>query len=135
MEVALEACIAAGKAVMPYFNGAQYQVREKSHDNPVTSADLEADRIMKEVILREFRGDFWLSEEQADTPDRIGKSRVWIVDPIDGTKEFIENVPEFSLSVGFVVDGTPAAAVVFNPARNEMFSASRGEGKIGRAHV
>ena len=128
MEVALEACLAAGEAVMPYFNGARYHVREKSQGNPVTSADLEANRKIKEVILQAFQEDCWLSEEEADSPLRLGKSRVWIIDPIDGTKEFIEKVPEFSLSVGFVVDGEPEAAVVFNPATKEMFKAVRGGG-------
>ena len=120
--------MAAGDAVMPYFNGARYHVREKSRGNPVTSADLEADRRMKEVILQAFRGDAWLSEEEADSLDRLSKSRVWIIDPIDGTKEFIEKVPEFALSVGFVVDGEPEAAVVFNPAKKEIFRAWRGGG-------
>jgi myo-inositol-1(or 4)-monophosphatase len=128
LEVAAEAARAAGKVVMPYFNGAEYDVREKSRGNPVTSADLEANRKIKEVILQNFKGDGWLSEEEADSSERLGHERVWIVDPIDGTKEFMEKVPEFSISVALVVSGTPRAAVVFNPATDEIFIAERGNG-------
>jgi len=69
-----------------------------------------------------------LSEETVDSEARLSKSRVWIVDPIDGTKEFIKGVPQFAISIGLSVDGKIAVAVVFNPAKNEMFSAVRGEG-------
>jgi myo-inositol-1(or 4)-monophosphatase len=128
MEIALEACRIAGNAVMPYFDCGQYTVREKSRGNPVTSADLEVNRKLKEVILQAFRDDGWLSEEEQDSSQRLGKRRVWIVDPIDGTKEFIEKVPEFSISLALVVDGEPQAAVVFNPAKKEIFTAQRGGG-------
>ena len=55
-------------------------------------------------------------------------SRVWVVDPIDGTKEFIEGVPQFAISIGFVVDGRPKVAVVFNPAKDQFYKAASGQG-------
>jgi myo-inositol-1(or 4)-monophosphatase len=117
----------AGSAVMGMFKG-KYDVRDKSKNNPVTSADLEANRIIREHIQESFPNDGWLSEEDADDPKRLNESRVWVVDPIDGTKEFIEGVPQFAVSIGFVVDGRPQVAIVFNPAEGEFYRAAAGQG-------
>lgn len=117
----------AGEAVMGLFKG-KYDVHEKSKNNPVTTADLEANRIIREVISRAFPGDGWLSEEDQDSSRRLGLSRVWVVDPIDGTREFIEGVPQFAISIAFVVDGVPKVSVVFNPAEQQFYKASVGRG-------
>lgn len=117
----------AGTAIMAMFRG-QYEVREKSKNNPVTAADLEANRIIRERIHAKFPQDGWLSEEDNDTAHRLGVNRVWVVDPIDGTKEFIEGVPQFAISIGFVVDGIPKVAIVFNPAQQQFFKAVAGQG-------
>jgi len=79
----------AGAVVMSLFKG-KFDVREKSKNNPVTTADIEANRIIRETIFEAFPGDGWLSEEDQDNSDRLALSRIWVVDPIDGTKEFIE---------------------------------------------
>jgi myo-inositol-1(or 4)-monophosphatase len=105
----------AGAVVMGLFKG-KFDVREKSKNNPVTTADIEANRIIRETIFEAFPGDGWLSEEDQDNSDRLALSRIWVVDPIDGTKEFIEGVPQFAISIAFVVDGRPKIAIVFNPA-------------------
>jgi myo-inositol-1(or 4)-monophosphatase len=117
----------AGSAVMGMFKG-KYDVREKSKNNPVTSADLEANRIIREHIQDSFPEDGWLSEEDADDSKRLDAPRVWVVDPIDGTKEFIEGVPQFAVSIGFVVEGRPQVAIVFNPAEGEFYRAAAGQG-------
>ncbi len=117
----------AGAAVMSLFNG-RYDVHEKSKNNPVTSADLEANRIIRARILESFPADGWLSEEDQDNPERLRLSRVWVVDPIDGTKEFIEGVPQFAVSIAFVLDGRPQIAVVFNPAKQRFYKAAAGRG-------
>jgi len=100
----------AGAAIMALFRG-KYDVQEKSKNNPVTTADLEANRIIRERIASTFPDDGWLSEEDADSERRLALSRVWVVDPIDGTKEFIEGVPQFAISIGFVVDGVAQATL------------------------
>src|SRR5207253_8803218 len=75
------------------------------------------------------RSDYgWLSEETADTPERLQKSTVWLVDPIDGTRSFISGRPEFSISVGLAHEGEAVVGVVLNPATNELFSAELGGG-------
>lgn len=117
----------AGSAVMGLFRG-KFDVREKSKNNPVTTADLEANRIIREKIQKFFPQDGWLSEEDQDTSRRLSLSRVWVVDPIDGTKEFIEGVPQFAVSIAFVVEGRPAVAIVYNPAEDQFYKAAAGQG-------
>ena len=70
----------------------------------------------------------WLSEETVDSPDRLSKERVWVVDPLDGTKEFIEGVPNFVVSVALVENGFPIVGVLFNPVTKEIFTAASDEG-------
>jgi myo-inositol-1(or 4)-monophosphatase len=117
----------AGSIIMGLFKG-QYDVQEKSKNNPVTSADLAANRKICEIVRGRFPCDGWLSEEDKDSSERLRASRVWVIDPIDGTKEFIEGVPQFAVSIGFVVDGRPQAAVVFNPAQDQFYQAAAGQG-------
>ena len=127
LAVAEQAARDAGVAVMGLFKG-KFDVREKSKNNPVTSADLEANRIIHQAIEKNFPDDGWLSEEDQDDERRLSLSRVWVVDPIDGTKEFIEGVPQFAISIGFVVDGRPKIAIVFNPAKQRFYKAAAGAG-------
>src|ERR1043166_9403322 len=79
----------AGKVVMGMFKG-KYDIKEKSKNNPVTTADLEANRTIRETIQARFPEDGWLSEEDQDTTRRLALSRLWVVDPIAGLKELIE---------------------------------------------
>jgi len=69
-----------------------------------------------------------LSEESADSAERLTKSRVWIVDPLDGTKEFIAGRPEFMVSIGLAENGQPVLGVLYNPINDELFSAYKGQG-------
>ena len=98
---ARKAALAAGVILKQYYGG-KYEVGSKGHDNPVTVADIEADRAIYEILHRAFPDYGWLSEETVDNFDRLEKRRVWIVDPLDGTKEFINNVPEFCVAIGLV---------------------------------
>jgi len=127
LAVAEKAAREAGSVVMELFKG-KFDVHEKSKNNPVTTADLEANRIIREKIKKAFPGDGWLSEEDQDNRDRLARSRIWIVDPIDGTKEFIEGVSEFAISIAFVVEGRPQIAIVHNPAEDRFYRAASGEG-------
>lgn len=127
LSVAETAAREAGALVMGLFKG-KFDVHEKSRNNPVTTADLEANRIIREKISSAFPGDGWLSEEDQDSAGRLGLSRVWVIDPIDGTREFIEGVPQFAVSIAFVLDGVPKVSVVFNPAENRFYKAAVGLG-------
>ena len=71
-----------------------------------------------------------MSEETKDSPDRLEKKNVWIVDPIDGTKEFIKGVPEFVVSIGLVKNGEPIIGVIYNPITEEIFYAKKNGGSF-----
>ncbi|HSE85799.1 MAG TPA: 3'(2'),5'-bisphosphate nucleotidase CysQ [Candidatus Binatia bacterium] len=117
----------AGLTISKLFKG-KFDVHEKSKNNPVTTADLEANRQIREIIQRRFPEDGWLSEEDSDDARRLASSRVWIIDPIDGTKEFIEGVPQFAVSIGFVVRGRPKVSVIYNPVEERLYRAVAGRG-------
>lgn len=103
-------------------------LKEKSAGNPLTEADLAADAILS-ARLRDRHPDFgWLSEETADDASRLRLSTSWIVDPLDGTKEFTEGVPEFVVSIGLVHGGVPVLGVLYNPITGELFTGVVGEG-------
>ena len=98
----------------------------KGEGDPVTEADLAVDAVLRRCLLRE--GEGWLSEETRDDPGRLGRRRVWIVDPIDGTREFVEGIPEWSVSIGLVEDGRPVAGGILNPATGEAIVGAVGSG-------
>lgn len=117
----------AGMEIMKLYRGA-FDVQEKSPDNPVTEADFAADTLLREKLGALLPEAGWLSEETADTAERLEKEWVWVVDPLDGTKEFVMGIPEFSVSVGLVQNGRVVLGVVYNPAANELYTAVRGQG-------
>lgn len=100
----------------------------KSNHSLLTSADLLANQILQDQLLSRFPQYGWLSEETVDDYSRLTAHRVWIVDPIDGTKEFAAGIPEYALSVALVEEGFPILAAVFNPVRQELFYAIRRQG-------
>jgi myo-inositol-1(or 4)-monophosphatase len=127
LKLAKEAARETGRLVMGYYHD-QYEVKQKGVDNPVTTADVEADRALHRILLEGAPGTGWLSEEAVDSPERLGADQVWVVDPIDGTKEFIGGIPEFSVSIALATAGEITVAALFNPARDELFWAERGAG-------
>lgn len=106
-----------------------FDVERKGAAGPVTEADRRADRLLKERLLA-IRDAAWLSEETADDPSRLEAERVWIVDPLDGTKEFVKGLPEYTVAVALVESGVPVLGVVHNPVTGETFWAERGRGAL-----
>ncbi len=104
---------------------AAVRVKGRARDL-VTEADHAAEALLLQSIAGEFPGDGVMSEESR--PDEIRSGRVWVVDPLDGTVNFAHGIPVFSVSVGFLVDGVPAAACVHAPRLGETFTAASGEG-------
>jgi myo-inositol-1(or 4)-monophosphatase len=127
LEVALEAAREAGEILLRHYRGGT-ESWEKSEDNPVTLADLESDRAIAARLRAAFPGDGMLSEESVSDPARTEMSRVWIVDPMDGTKEFTQKIPEFAVSIALTENGQPVMGVIRNPAADVTVWASRGEG-------
>ncbi len=128
LALAKKAARAAGEILRGYWRRGSYEIGSKGHDNPVTAADLEADRAIKKLLRDPFPGYGWLSEETADNDDRLKCRRVWIVDPLDGTKEFIKGIAEFAVAIALVEDGVPVLGVTYNPIKREMYWAARGVG-------
>ena len=118
----------AGNILMKYYESSDKKIKMKGKDNPVTIADQEADKYLFNFLTNEFPEYGWLSEETVDSEERLERKRVWIVDPLDGTKEFIEGIPHFSVSIGLVENGDPVIGVIYNPVSGEMFSCEKGKG-------
>jgi myo-inositol-1(or 4)-monophosphatase len=127
LERAMRAARGAGELALKGWEG-DLAVRHKSPDQPVTIVDIAADRLLHEVLLRGRPDDGWLSEESHDSPDRLQRRRVWIVDPIDGTRSYVARRPEFTISIGLADAGEIVLGIVFNPATGELFRAIRGQG-------
>jgi myo-inositol-1(or 4)-monophosphatase len=94
----------------------------KSGNDPVTEADRQLDAVLRKTLLRDAEG--WLSEESVDDPSRLTRKRVWIVDPLDGTREFVAGIPEFCASIAVVENGKVIAGGICNPATDEFFLGS-----------
>ncbi|WP_020181197.1 3'(2'),5'-bisphosphate nucleotidase CysQ [Methylopila sp. M107] len=119
---------AAGDIALRFFRAGDAERWTKGDDSPVTEADIAVDRFLAAELPPLVAGSGWLSEETADTPDRLAMRRIWIVDPIDGTRAFVEGKPEWVVSVALVEDGAPIAGVVRNPCEDVSFASVRGAG-------
>jgi myo-inositol-1(or 4)-monophosphatase len=127
LKLAIDASLKAGEIIMQYYCD-DYEIKEKGYHNPVTTADNEADSYLKSTLMSARPQYGWLSEETVDSKNRLNKEKVWIVDPLDGTKEFIEGVPQFVVSIALVEKGIPIIGVLHNPVTKETFHAAKGEG-------
>jgi myo-inositol-1(or 4)-monophosphatase len=122
----IHAALEASHPVFARFTPGAIETEYKIGHDPVTEADRALDAVLRKELLRE--GEGWLSEESVDDPIRLKHSRVWVVDPLDGTREFVKGIPEFCCSIGFVENGRPVAGGIYNPATNETFLGSVGSG-------
>lgn len=128
LDLLIGAARAAGEVAKSYV-GTPLNVQHKAGNaGPVTAADYAVNRLLEEK-LRNARGDFgWLSEESEDGADRLGKDRVFIVDPIDGTRSFIEGQDTWAHSLAIAENGEVTEAVVYLPVLDRLYAAKRGEG-------
>ena len=115
----IQAGLEASRAVFARFTPGAIETEYKVGHDPVTEADRALDAVLRKQLLRD--GEGWLSEESVDDPIRLQRSRVWVVDPLDGTREFVKGIPEFCVSIGFVENGRPVAGGIYNPATDETF--------------
>jgi 3'(2'), 5'-bisphosphate nucleotidase len=127
LEVAKELAIGAGAVLLKHF-AQKSSVRWKGRGNPVTDADQEASRFIVEILRRRFPSDGILCEEEVDDPDRLNKSRVWIIDPMDGTAEFVAGRTEFAVMIGMAEEGRPVLGVVYLPVEKKLYCAESGRG-------
>ena len=118
----IQSALEASRKVFARFTPGAIEAEYKVGHDPVTEADRALDAVLRKELLRS--GEGWLSEESVDDPIRLQHSRVWVVDPLDGTREFVKGIPEFCVSIGFVENGRPVAGGICNPATNEVFLGS-----------
>jgi len=122
----IQSALESARQIFARFTLGAIEAEYKAGHDPVTEADRAVDAALRQELLRE--GEGWLSEESVDDLSRLEKNRVWIVDPLDGTREFVAGIPEFCVSVAMVEDGIPVAGGICNPATNEVFLGSLDSG-------
>ena len=128
LDAAIEAAMVAGKIVQEIYEGAAFGVYDKEDGSPVTDADLAADREIRRIIAARFPGDAFLTEETADEPSRLQANRCWIVDPIDGTAQFIARTGRFDVVIALAVAGRPVVGAICHPPSGTILAAVRGQG-------
>ncbi|MCA0920329.1 3'(2'),5'-bisphosphate nucleotidase CysQ [Pseudooceanicola nanhaiensis] len=112
--------IQAGEVIMQVYNADDFDVKAKSDDSPVTEADEKADALISAGLRAAFPDVTLITEEQAATHG-VQASTFLIVDPLDGTKEFVQRRGDFTVNIAYVVDGVPVRGVVYAPAKDRMF--------------
>jgi myo-inositol-1(or 4)-monophosphatase len=124
--IRIESALLAAKDELKRFTPGSITSQRKSNFDPVTEADLALDHLLKERLLDV--GEGWLSEETQDDRSRLALGRVWVVDPLDGTKEFVAGIPEWCVSVGLVENGVAVAGGILNPSAEFLALGALGAG-------
>ncbi len=127
LDTAVELARRAGERIRG-FHGSGIAVDTKDDDSPVTEADRAANALIVGGLAAAFADDAILSEELPDDGSRLGKNRVWMVDPLDGTKDFIRGRDGFSVMIGLVDGARPALGVIYQPIGDKLYFATRGQG-------
>lgn len=120
LALAKKAARVAGEILRSYWKREGLKVGSKGHDNPVTAADLEADQAIKKLLRDPFPAYGWLSEETADNDDRLKCRRVWIVDPLDGTREYGEKRNDWAVHIALSIGGKPEIGAVALPGLGQV---------------
>ena len=125
LETIIDAITKAGDKILEIYE-SDFQVEKKDDNSPITKADLESNKIIKESLLQTKIPI--LSEEDADDKSRTDSDKVWIVDPLDGTQDFVNKTGEFTVMVGLVENHVPIMGLVYWPTEKKLFFAERGLG-------
>ena len=128
LSVAISLARAAGAAALQHYGGPLSIVHKSENDDPVTQADHAANDVIVSGLQREYPADGLLSEETLDTVRRLSLTRVWMVDPLDGTKGFIEGNGDFAVQIGLALEGESVLGVVYQPVPDVLHYAARGAG-------
>ncbi len=125
LEIAIKAVEMAGKAILEIYQ-EDFQSFTKSDDSPITEADIKSNDIIKEILSQTNYPI--LSEEEEDDLDRLSKDTIWIVDPLDGTSDFIDKTGEFTIMIGLIKNKKPILGVIGWPTEKTFFVAQKGSG-------
>lgn len=130
LQVALEAAKKTIPTILEIYNSNELGVEIKEDNSPVTKADKAADKIIREYLHEHFPSYALLTEESVDDKSRLDNDYVWIVDPIDGTKEFVAHSDEFTVNVGLAYKHETVLGVIIIPVTGEIYYASKGHGSF-----
>jgi 3'(2'), 5'-bisphosphate nucleotidase len=128
LRVGVELARRAGEAALAYYGKPLLVEHKEEFDEPVTQADRAVNELIVRALREEFPDDGVLAEESVDTDRRIGRERVWMIDPIDGTKGFIAGTGDFCVQIGLAVEGRAALGILYAPATDVLYWAARGHG-------
>lgn len=141
LQVAIRAALLAREKIMEVY-AQPFAVEIKEDNSPVTLADKMADDLIRRVIAQAFPSHAFLTEESSDDKNRLNSDSVWIVDPVDGTKDFVDKNGEFTTNIGLAYKHEIVVGVVLVPASGELYYATKGGGsyyqksnRIKRIHV
>ena len=129
--VATELARAAGAILLKHYHSpflVEQKINALQEMEEVTAADREANDLIVRRLAFEFPADGILAEESVDTEDRLTKARVWLIDPMDGTKNFVQHDGDFAVQIGLAVDGQPVVGAVYQPVRDLLYRAVLGQG-------
>jgi len=124
----LELARRAGEAALAFYGRPLRVEHKEEFDEPVTQADRAVNELIVRALRESFPADGILAEESVDTQRRIGRERVWMIDPIDGTKGFIAGTGDFAVQIGLAVEGRACLGVLYAPATDVLYWAARGHG-------
>ncbi len=122
----IQSALEASRKIFERFTPGKIAAEYKAAMDPVTEADLAVNTLLHKELLRE--GEGWLSEESVDDLSRLQQQRIWIVDPLDGTREFVAGIPEYCISIAYAENGRAVAGGICNPATKEVFLGAAGLG-------
>ncbi len=120
-QITTEIALTAGAAIMKIYDSGDFETQAKSDESPVTAADLAADRMIGAGLAAAFPDIPVVTEEGAESHALENAPRFFLVDPLDGTKEFIKRRGEFTVNIALIEDGMPVAGVVYAPAKGRIF--------------
>ena len=142
LEIAKEAAVLAGKAIMEVYESGDFGIEAKADDSPLTLADKAANRVIVDILKREFPDHAILSEEEKDDLSRLENDLCFVVDPLDGTKEFIKRNGQFTVNIALSYRHKSVMGVIYVPATEELYYAAQGHGsymeaggKVTQLHV
>jgi 3'(2'), 5'-bisphosphate nucleotidase len=128
LEVARLAAREAGRVILSHYGAEEIEVQTKPDSSPVTIADEAANRLLLARIHAAFPEDGVLSEETPDDGTRFSRRRVWIIDPLDGTRDFLAQTGDFCVHIGLAIDNVAVLGVVYQPVRDALYFARKGGG-------
>ncbi|MEE8409789.1 MAG: 3'(2'),5'-bisphosphate nucleotidase CysQ [Myxococcota bacterium] len=133
LEVAKRLARQAGAVIMEHYRaGVEVHYKDRGESDPVTAADRDANTLIVEGLAAAFPDDGILAEESPDTSDRREKSRLWVVDPLDGTRDFIDQTGQFVVMIGLAIDGEAKLGVVLQPTEDVLYWGADGVATLER---